>query len=605
MDDILLEPLKAYKDVYESKFDENIKNYFKGLVEKSSLDVAQNRKSVADYKRELSVLNELKGKLKRQRALKAFLIILAVAGFVMLGIGIYLLVMSNIVPGASLTAAGAVCAILGITLTVTVVNKKIKALNDECEKQDQIADDLQTECWKQMANLNRLFESNATKKLIESTVPQIKIDDNFDMRRYDYLSGKYGFKDKADQNKSTIAILTGEIAGNPFVVDRELVQTMGSETYTGTLLITWTTTYRDSEGKTHTQHHSQTLVATVTKPKPIYKEQTRLIYGNEAAPDLCFSHTPSHAEKLSEKELESKVKSGVKKIERLQKKDLANGNASFTGMGNEEFDVLFGALDRNNEVQFRLLFTPLAQKNMLELMKSDFAFGDDFYMFKSRCLNYISSEHSRYWDLNTSYSRYQSYDVDDAFNKFRGFNRSYFKSLYFDLAPLLSIPLYQQHKPHEYIYMDTYPRNYTSYEAEYAVNKLGQSVFAHSMAHTKTILKTGFMKKDGKSDELTVTAYSFTTRDRVEIVPMLGGDGDIHGVPVHWTEYIPVSQNSTVRLKQLDMTDKQFGEKLNDEGFRSTLDKYGKARSFSHGILCCMTPDGDLPFDTDIEKVLQ
>ena len=605
MDDILLEPLKAYKDVYEKKFDENAKKYFEGLVSQSAMDVPENRKTVAEHKKEMSVLNNLKKRLSKQNILRGFLIFLAVVGFIMLGVGIYLLIVGNTLVGAILTPIGAVMAIVTIVVTVTVLNSKIKKLKEECENQEKIANEIKTKAWQQMAPLNGLFESNATKKLIEETVPLIQLDDNFNMRRYDYLSGKYGFRDNADNRRSTIGILTGEILGNPFVVDRELVQNMGTETYTGTMVITWTTTYRDKDGHTHTQHHSQTLVAHVTKPKPVYSTQTRLIYGNEAAPDLTFSHSPSHAEQLSDKQLESKVKSGAKKIEKQQNKQLNNANSNFTGMGNEEFDVLFGALDRDNEVQFRLLFTPLAQRNMLDLMKDkETGFGDDFHFFKSKCLNYISSEHSASWDLNTDYSRYQSYDVDDSYNRFIAFNRHYFKSLFFDLAPLLSIPLYQQHKPHEYIYMDVYPRNYTSYEAEYAVNKLGQNAFSNSLSRTQSILKTNFLKKDGKSDELQVTAYSFTTEERVDFVPTLGGDGHIHNVPVHWLEYIPVTKDSRVKLKELAMTDKQFGKKLGEDGFKSTISKFGRAVSFSHGLLCCLVDGDDLAFDTSINEVL-
>ncbi|MCI8733308.1 MAG: phage holin family protein [Clostridia bacterium] len=607
MEDILLEPLKAYKSVYEKSFNENVKAYFSGLVEKSGIDKQENRETVKKYKNELSVLKELQGRLKKQKALRGFMIFLAVAGFIMLGAGIFFLVAaSDIVVGSVLLSIGAVLAIASIAVIAAVLNSKIKALRVECKQQDEIAASVQTEAWKQMLPLNTLFESGVTKELIEKTVPLIKLDDNFDMRRYDYLSGKYGFGENADPTRSTIAILTGEILGNPFVVDRELVQKMGSETYTGSIVISWTTSYTDSDGHRHTQHHTQTLIATVTKPKPVYSEQTRLIYGNEAAPDLKFTHAPSHAENLSEKELESKIKSGVKKIQKKQNEQLKEGGASFTEMGNEEFDVLFGALDRTNEVQFRLLFTPLAQKNMLELMKDkEDGFGDDFYFYKSNCLNYISSEHSKHWDLNTDYRRYQSYDIDESFTKFSVFNNNYFKSLYFDLAPLLSIPLYQQHKPHEYIYMDVYPRNYTSYEAEYAVNKMGQNIFAHEQAKTNSILKTDFIKKDGNSDEIQVSAYAFTTVERVDYVPTLGGDGNIHNVPVHWLEYIPVKQKRNVRLKQLNMTDKEFGARLDNEEFKSTLDKFGKARSFSHGILCCLSDDADLPFDTSINKVLQ
>ncbi len=605
MDDILLEPLKAYKDFYEERFDENVKNYFDDLVEKSAMDVEQNRQTVKEYKSELALIEELERKLSTQKGGRGFLIFLAVAGFILTAVGIYLLVARNFLIGSILLPIGVVLAITSIVVIVKVINPKIKLRIAELESHKSIAEEKVKEAWRQMAALNGLFESNATKTLIETTVPLIKIDENFDMRRYDYLSGKYGFGDNHDDSKSTIAILTGEILGNPFVVDREIVHFMGTETYTGTLVIHWTTTYRDSDGKSHVQHHTQTLVANVTKPKPCYTQQTRLIYGNESAPDLTFTHEPSHAERLSEKELESKIKSGTKKIQKLQREEIKEGGSTFTEMGNAEFDVLFGALDRNNEVQFRLLFTPLAQKNMLALMKDDYAFGDDFYFTKSGCLNFISSEHSAEWDLETYYTRYQSYDIDVANERFKSFNRDYFKALFFELAPLLAIPLYQQHKPKEYIYKDNYYRNYTSYEAEYAANKMGKAVFEHSLARTEAILKTKFLEKDGKSDKVRVTAYSYRTEDRVDFVPTFGGDGRIHNVPVHWVEYIPVSQNSIVKLKQLDMTDKEFGKKLGNPDFKSALDKFGGARVFAHSILCCLVAANNISFDTDIEKVLQ
>lgn len=606
MDDILLEPLKAYKEVYEKKFDENTDEYFKQLVKNSGMDVAENRDTVKKYEHECSALKDIKSKLSGFEALRGFLIFVAIAGIIMIAIGIYLLVAdAHGVAGAVLLPVGVACAVVSISLCATVLKNKIKALKEERDKKDIIAEELKNRAWGQMAPLNALFESGATKYLIEKTVPRIDLDDNFNMRRYDYLSGKYGFGENAYENRSTIAILTGEILGNPFVVDREIVQSVGSATYEGSIVIHWTTTYSDSEGHTHTQHHTQTLTATVTKPKPIYSKQTRLIYGNESAPDLVFSRKPTHAEKMSEKELESAVKAGMKKIRKKQEKQMQDGGATFTEMGNEEFDALFGALDRNNEVQFRLLFTPLAQKNMLELMKDGHGYGDDFYFKKRGCLNFISSEHSAQWDLDTDCERFRSYDIDLAYTEFKTFNRKYFKSLYFDLAPLLAIPLYQQHKPREYIYMDTYPRNYTSYEAEYAVNKMGTRFFEPALSRTQSILKTSFIKKDGASDEVQVTAHAFRTEERVDYVSVLGGDGYTHSVPVHWLEYIPISQTSTVKLKQLSMSDTQFAGKLADTNFSSAIGKHGSVRSFSHGILCCLVGDGDLSFDTDINNVLQ
>lgn len=600
-DDRLLEPVKAYREFYGREFEENARAYFENLIAASGVDVGHNRETVKKYRaadaRAKSASRELSGK----KGWRVFLIVLAVLGFIAAAVGIVLLVQGVRLAGGISLGAGLGVAVGAFLLIFLLLNKQIKHAAEKLEKFTAEAEALLREAWEQMSPLNALFDSEATFKLIEKTVPLLQIDKNFSMRRYDYLSGKYGFGENTATNRSTLAILSGEILGNPFVVDRELVQTVRDHRYVGTLVIHWTTSYRDSKGNRQTQHHTQTLTAFVDKPMPVYSTQTRLIYGNEAAPDLKFSHEPTHAERLSEKSLEDKVKSGSKKIKKQQKKALDNAKSNFTEMGNEEFDVLFNALDRNNEVQFRLMFTPLAQKNMLELMKGKDGFGDDFYFAKDGCLNYVTSEHSASWDMDTTYKRYFSYDVDEAQAKFLAFNKAYFKSLFFDFAPLLSVPLYQQHKPKEYIYRENYFRNFSAYEAEVAVNSLGDGAFANPYADTRSILKTEFMRKDGKSDAVNVTAYSYHIEKRVDYVPMLGGDGLIHPVPVPWDEYIPVQRDSVVKLKELGLTDRQFSEGDEGAGLRGALSSYG-ASSFARGILCCLVDDVNSSFDAEIDN---
>ena len=603
VDDSLLEPLKIYQERYEKDFAENADSYFEDLVKQSGVDVEANRKTVKNYDAECSRIAEIDKKLFKFRALRAFLIVLAVLGALLLIVGIAELVNAVYVAGSIMLSLGIILPIGAIVTIFKVINPVLKNAEAEKAERQSKANELLKQAWAQTESLNALFDSDATRKLIEKTIPLLKFDDNFNMRRYDYLNGKYGFQDPSNPERSTIGILTGEILGNPFVVDRELVHTMGTCDYTGSIVITWTTTHVDSEGNVRTEHHSQTLTATITRPKPYYSEQTRLIYGNEAAPDLHFTHAPSHAENYSQKALESKVKSGVKKIRKQQQKSVQSG---FTEMGNAEFDVLFGALDRDNEVQFRLLFTPLAQKNILALMKDKETWGDDFTMVKSGPLNFISSEHSAQWDMDTSYSRYLSYSVDLSKEKFLSFNKAYFKSLYFDFAPLLSIPLYQQHKPREYIYKENYPRNFTGHETEYAVNAMGRRAFAPLGSATDVILKTSLLGSDGKSDHVRVTAYSYEAFDRVEYVSRLGGDGHMHTIPVPWVEYVPISNERDVKLKELGFTDRTFERKVENGDLRGALEKCRiGSYSYKHGILCCIVDESDGAFDAEFTKSLE
>lgn len=597
MDDILLEPLNAYVHRYKSCFAEKAAEHIDDLVRRSGLDVEQNRKTVSLYKQECSAGAEHFKKAALQKGLRVFSIICAVLGIVLSVVGILLLVKGNIVVGATLLPLCISVAVGCILIVALYLNARIRANSAQAEKHNNEAAKLLDEAWGQMRAFNALFESTDTKNLIEATVPLLKIDDSFDMRRHDYLNAKYGFGDNNDTDSSTIEILSGEILGNPFIVDRELVQTTVMHTYTGSLRITWTTSYTDSDGHSHTEHHSQTLYASVDKPMPEYSEYTRLIYGNEAAPDLIFTHSPSHAETLSEKELEKRIKSGAKEIQKLQKQAVKRGDAAFTEMGNEQFDVLFGALDRNNEVQFRLLFTPLAQKNMIDLMCSKDGYGDDFTFIKRNCVNIIEAEHSASWDLDTSYERYASYDYDQAAKGFISFNCDYFKHLFFELAPILAVPLYQQHKPKEYIYKTEYSRNCTSYETECAVNRIGQEPFQHAQTNTRAILKTELLSKDGETDEVCVRAYSFRTEERVDYVSVRGGDGLIHSVPVEWTEYIPVDNASTVKIRRLGMSDKEFERRLEDDEIMPIASEAHGAYGYVHGAFCGLAADGNSVFD--------
>ena len=70
---------------------------------------------------------------------------------------------------------------------------------------------------------------------------------------------------------------------------------------------------------------------------------------------------------------------------------------------------------------------------MLSLMQSNDGYGDDFAFNKRKCINVIESEHSAMWDLDTSYSRYASYEYDNAVAKFVTFNKDYFKHLFSSL----------------------------------------------------------------------------------------------------------------------------------------------------------------------------
>ncbi|MBQ8433544.1 MAG: hypothetical protein IJX23_01915 [Clostridia bacterium] len=382
MSDTILEFAQSYHTVYKDKFNENATKLFDSLVTASGVNVLENKKSANEYRTAQKAVDDLTKKAKGLKTGRGFAIFGIVAAFIAMILYCVLKFDSGQADFELIDAVvilGCIAVAVGLILLVVLhINKKLSHLNELLAEKTAHARKLYEICMNQLAPLFDQFKVQHTFELCQQTLPEITFDKNFSVGRFYQLHRNYGLQENLADNESTIGIFSGEILGNPFVEERRLIQSMGTQTYTGSIVIHWTSIQRDSKGHTRTVHHSQTLHASVTKPKPYYHQKTTLIYGNDAAPDLSFSHEPTHAEKWSKSELERKVRKGARKIEKMAEKSLLNGG-TFTEFGNEEFDVIFNATERDHEVQFRLLFTPLAQENLLDLRKNPKPYGDDFY----------------------------------------------------------------------------------------------------------------------------------------------------------------------------------------------------------------------------------
>ena len=425
MNDLFLEPLKYYESDAKNKIVDNSDSYFEDLLKKSGIDADQNRETAKKYRAENEMVKTLNSKISKYKALRVLMILLSIIGVILFFVGIFQLPAYTGV-GVALMLVGVGLSALCLFIWFGKLNKVIKDSSSVRDEHRKKADEYLKECQAQVAPLNSMFDNTDTFKVIEKTLPEIKFSPLYTPKHEKFLIEHYDFEPIEDENISIMNVLSGTFASNPFLFYRYKKHTLGTQTYVGTLTIHWTETYTDSDGRTRTRTRTQTLTASVTKPKPFYTIHTTLGFGAQAAPDLSFSRSPSHAERFSEKSLERKVNSGAKKLEKQARKAAVHGG-NFQEMANSEFDVLFGARDRNNEVQFRVMYTPLAQRNTTDLMKSTSGYGDDFYFTKHRRFNMVSSEHAASWSMNTSPSNYYSYDVDIIKKNFIDFNAGYFK----------------------------------------------------------------------------------------------------------------------------------------------------------------------------------
>lgn len=589
--DALLEPLDGYNKLYKDLHLKYTEENFDSLAKKGKVDIEANKRTVTEYKSKTAEIQKIKSSINKSKALRVFLIVLSV----ILGIaGIVMLVsaVNGSLPlwaGIVVLAVAVLLTVLFIVLIVKKINPKIKQNEEICAVLQAEADKLLQEAWAQMAGLNALYDWNIPQKLVTKTIPVIEMDDNLNEERFTYLHEKYGFAKNGDETRSTQFCQSGAILGNPFVILKDLKQNWKKQPYTGAITIHWTSTVRTKEG-TKTVHHTQVLTATILKPKPVYNLDTYLVYGNEAAPNLSFSRTPSGATGKSEKQIRKMVASRAKKLDKKARNAVSSGD-SYTRLGNDEFEALFGGTDRDNEVEYRMLFTPLAQKSLLRLIKTGEPYGDDFSMRKMKKLNYVRTDHAQGFDYEVDPVNFIHYDYEEARANFIKINTTYFKSLYFDLAPLISIPLYQQTKTREFIYGRDFASNFSCYEHESIANSFKKEFFKPDGSATPSILKTEFVGKSGDADSVLVTAYAFRGERRITYVPRFGGDGRTHLVPVVWIEYIPIEKRTQMALQKRQSSRLEFNLNSSTKEFKDALGDYSPKRAclYERGVFAMLT----------------
>ncbi len=518
MDSVIFHPLEEYEQKFKDLHQANTEHFFETLVQQSGINIEENRETVKQYGEYRENIAKLKRKLFWLRALRVLLCLLIVT----------------------------------IPLVIWKLTPSIKTLRSEIEQADQKAEELFAEAKRQMRPLNRLFTDRDALNLIQETIPLLSFAPNFSVQQEKDMQVNYDYCGQSNLEQSALDVLAGHYNDNPFVFENRLLHRMGVATYYGQRTISYTETYRDSNGKLRTRVRTETLRASVTKPKPFYSTQVILHYGSQAGPELSFSRDASHLEQKSEKALARHVKQGAKKLKRKDDKAIRN-NEGFTSMSNAEFEVLFDALNRTHEVQYRTLFTPLAQTNMVALILSKSGYGDDFAFIKENRMNEIVSNHSQGRLMNLPAGAYTSHSFDEIRESFLTKNAEFFKAVYFDFAPIWAIPAYQERPVHSLKPLPDYQELYSQKECEVLLNAVDSSLVVHPQTKTRAILKTAFVGSKDQVDKTCVTAYSYDILPQVDIVSVRAGDGHYYNVSVPWDQYIPLENSRNFFVTKSDL----------------------------------------------------
>ena len=566
----IYDPLTEYINVFRDRFKVVSEETFAELAAEANVNIEANHETCRQLYATEDVLSSVKTCIGWWTALSV-LLWLGVAAGVVAALFFHQELESQVLV---CIAIAALVATIFLFVSVHPRLKKLKAERDDLASK---AEQLKNEAWEQMAPLNRLYDWDVLTRMMTKTVPRLEFDPYFTTQRLADLKMTYNWDDSFNAERSVVYSHSGLINGNPFVICRTRKMEMGSKTYYGSKTITWTRRERGADGKYHTVRHSEVLTASVTAPYPEYFEKTRLIYGNTAAPDLIFYRKQSG---LAGKEDSLSFKW---KKHSLRRKARNLTNADFAMMTNEEFEVAFNTSNRNNNQQFALLFTPLAQESMLKLLEDrEAGYGDDFDFDKNKMINTITPNHMQELNLDMNPDQYRHFDYDKAKADFYTINARYFRAIYFSLAPLLCVPIYQQIRPLSDIYGRDMQRHSSFWEHEALASFWGQDHFKHPSCVTDCILKTEQTQGRDDSSTITVHAYGYRSVQRLTYISKWGGDGRSHRVPVYWDEYLPVTGQGNIYMKEdndfqdVSITQRQRLNHINNVLGQTNLDLYRK-----------------------------
>ena len=553
-------PVKLYRDRYKAEHARNTQEAFKELVRRSGVDTKANAGLAADIRKRKKEVESISSRLRKWRFLRTLLIFLMIlcAGAVVLFV--FQICGSPLIDRRLPDAAGIGCAVfllLLLWLVLSPLKRKIALYKAQIDEKQKILDEKIRQAWDQMAPLNSLFRWDTITSIVMKSLPILRIDKYFTNARMENLRRHFHWAPPDGDTHSILCCQSGTMNGNPWLLAEDFHQFWGTETYSGSITISWRTqvTYTDSDGKTRTRWETryQTLTATVEKPKPFYTKEKFLVYGNEAAPELNFSREPNSLSDRKGFFSRGRLRSAIRSLEK-KSRDLDD---PFTIMDNREFDACFHAVDRDNELQFRVLFSPLAQQEMLNLLRDrEQGYGDDFRFCKRKMINTISSDHLSAFDFSGSPDRFRHYDFAEIRKIFQDYSCDFFRTFYFTLAPLLCIPLYQEYRNYQDIYNGIIDSGDASdFEYESFANAMDENHFRPADAVTPCILKTRTVGRENSAVRLSVSAYAFRGVPRVEHISKYGGDGRLHDIPVHWTEYLPVYRETPMAVCETGTSD--------------------------------------------------
>ena len=542
MTDLLQQdPVSGYQNIYKEAFAREAEALFEDAVRKGGIDPEHN----AVQARTLDRLIQEKESHDGRKTLWILLITALVIGLAVWGIILWNDEKRSALNTGLFSAYAAAVVILSFALIIPAI-KKLSARISELEKEIREKYAAATEY---LFPLYSSFSWNTFPALISRIIPQLQFDDFLTTERLADFKENFGLLIQDEPESTMTGSHSGTFFGYPFVLTEDRNFHWGEQVWSNSITVSYTVYVTGPDGKRTSQTRTEILTASVTKPCPEFQSEKNLFFAHDAAPELSYSRSPSSlsGEKGFFTALGKKYR--MHKLRKLEQN--LTDESQYTMMSNREFEVLYKSENRDHEIGFRLLFTPLAQQYMVKLLNDTGAgYGDDFCLRKTNRITCIASEHLNSTPVAQEPFYTDMYDLQKIKASFMANSEDFFRRIYFAFAPLFLIPLYNEPR------IDppaAGPETVSENELEGAAFYYSEH-YKPPQSITENIFNIGKFRRSGAVVSAVVESIGFRGETHVEYIPRTAGNGRVYTVPVEWVEYIPVTQCTPIHAcKEADL----------------------------------------------------
>lgn len=545
----ILNPVR-YRTDFLKEHASGTETYLNELLEQTGTSLKENQADCQEINALDKVLLKTKRKFSLFKAGMGILLTLLVV-LMLTSIGGAYYVFAE--PGISLSPAAiysifASCILVAvgffvlIVLTSVCLSKKSKKFKSTISNFEQVIDTKTQEAFVKLHDFYRAFNYSQVYSQMQAQIPEIEFLKSADTNFVKYVEKNFDPVYVPSSTSMLVNYKAGYFYKNPFIVGMYKEMNMVPHTYTGSLAISYYSGFGE-----HRRLVSETLHATLVKPKPEYKHiAVNSLYAN-SVPELEFEKAP--VLDYNPAKHDKYIKQAEKTLAQIEKK-----NADFTPMSNTEFEALFPATKRSSEQKYRAFFGQVAQQNLVNFAKT-LTSGRNYTYSKSHNTNEVAlRELSESFDLNPL--DFVDYDLTSFLSKYQKYAKELSASLCDSFIPYLSNPVLLEGNISK---QPEYTRNASILEHLALLTKFKNSELLPSEAGINE-----YILEPLPEYENVCRVHSFKTVSRVEYVVVNAGDGP-HQVPVNWTEYIPVFKELRYEVQQNQADSNYFENNFFDQ----------------------------------------